>query len=242
MARLRRILGIVILILGVAIVALAFTVLTSIPSQTIPPSSSGSQASISINTLTSGSLSISWSGAASGTSVQMYSCPDASCSGTYTVSQLTLVASGSGSSGSFSGSVQPGHTYLLTETGTAGGLSVTGSLTGLSWWDIIGIVVAVIGAILVVLPARAPRTTEEEMPSETPEAEEVIHPAQMSAPVSAAPTVAQSPTSAVAGPSTVVGGAGPGRANLKCAHCGTMNEPWITNCRWCKRPLSSTHS
>ena len=34
--------------------------------------------------------------------------------------------------------------------------------------------------------------------------------------------------------------AGSARAPLKCANCGTMNEPWLTNCRWCKRPLAST--
>jgi hypothetical protein len=32
------------------------------------------------------------------------------------------------------------------------------------------------------------------------------------------------------------------RPYIKCASCGTMNEPWLHNCRWCKRPLESTGS
>ncbi|MCI4351505.1 MAG: hypothetical protein L3K15_08350, partial [Thermoplasmata archaeon] len=30
------------------------------------------------------------------------------------------------------------------------------------------------------------------------------------------------------------------RATIICGFCGTPNEPWITQCRKCKRPLSST--
>jgi YVTN family beta-propeller protein len=30
------------------------------------------------------------------------------------------------------------------------------------------------------------------------------------------------------------------RPPLKCPKCGAMNEPWLTNCRNCKRPLQST--
>lgn len=34
--------------------------------------------------------------------------------------------------------------------------------------------------------------------------------------------------------------AGSTRPPIKCGNCGTMNEPWLTNCRWCKRPLAFT--
>jgi len=27
---------------------------------------------------------------------------------------------------------------------------------------------------------------------------------------------------------------------IKCASCGTLNEMWLHNCRWCKRPLTTT--
>lgn len=241
MASLRRILGLVVLILGVALIALGYTVLGALPNQNIPPASSGSEAALTPTIYGSGTLSVSWSGAASGTSVQMYSCPDTACSGSYTVSQLTLVASGSGGSGSFSASVQGGRTYLLTESGTAGGLSVSASVTGFGNAALIGVILAVVGAILVVLPSRAPKPVEEAPAA--PEVEETIVAPTMAAPTVSAPSVAQAPAAATgSGPSSVVGGAAPGRAPLKCAHCGTLNEPWITNCRWCKRPLSSTNA
>ncbi|MCI4335535.1 MAG: hypothetical protein L3K04_07930 [Thermoplasmata archaeon] len=34
--------------------------------------------------------------------------------------------------------------------------------------------------------------------------------------------------------------AGSERPQLTCRKCGTVNEPWVTNCRNCKRPLSHT--
>ena len=33
---------------------------------------------------------------------------------------------------------------------------------------------------------------------------------------------------------------GQGRPPIQCQYCGAMNEPWIVNCRNCRRPLTHT--
>jgi hypothetical protein len=251
MVSVRRIIGLVVLLLGVLVVAISYAGLST-TSGRVPEESSGSQAEYGPNILGSGTFTVSWSGAPSATALVLYSCPDATCSdGPYQITQLTLVAQASGSSGSLSANVQGGHDYLLIETGSSSGLSVTEAQSGLTWLGVIGTVLAVLGVVLVVLPARARAAAPEE--EHGPEVEEtVLAPPPREAPVelptpvyrpppSAANTAPEVPMSSLGSgpsPSTVMGGAGAGRAPIKCGSCGTMNEPWLTNCRYCKRTLS----
>lgn len=235
MARVRRIIGIVVLLLGVLLIALGFTVFNTI-SNSVPDyrATGGSMVELTPQVYGSASTSITWSGANSGTTVTLYACPDSSCSGApfSNLSVLTQLGTGTGGSGSFSASLQGGHTYLLAETGTPGGVACTATVTGFGLSFILGLVIAIIGLILVVLPSKAKAPTPE---SEEEAGSAGASPAAAVAPESPgaervysniAPTVNPEPSSQ--------------RANLKCAHCGTMNEPWITNCRSCKRPLAST--
>jgi hypothetical protein len=233
MASLRRIIGIVVLVLGLIVIALAFAVLNS-SSNTVPAQSTGSVAEITPTILGGGSMAISWSGAASGAAVTMYSCPDSnSCANApYSTDQLTVVGSGSGASGSFSASVTGGRTYILTETGDSNGVAVTAKTTGISVVGIVGIVIAILGAILAILPSRAraaaPEAAEPEPTHDTPDTADRSNP-QGEYVMAAAPAP------------PAVDAAGPGnRPVLKCASCGTLNEPWLTNCRWCKRTLTTT--
>ncbi len=74
-------------------------------------------------------------------------------------------------------------------------------------------------------------------------------PAEADAPVEAdvptGPRYFESPASSTPArptppPAPVTPPAGGARANLVCPHCGTVNEPWLDNCRKCRRPLHST--
>ncbi|HEV2429843.1 MAG TPA: hypothetical protein VGV64_08405 [Thermoplasmata archaeon] len=53
-------------------------------------------------------------------------------------------------------------------------------------------------------------------------------------------TPSEDDTPGPAGPAAAPSRSGPARAGLTCRSCGTVNEPWLTNCRKCKRPLQFT--
>ncbi len=225
MASIRRILGIVVLVIGVLILALSYTVFDQY-SETIPnTSASGSILVLTPQILGGGTVKLSWSGASSNTSVTVFGCTDSTCS---SLSSTTPVAKGTGGSGSLSFSVSGYSAYAVAETGNPGSLSATAAVEGLSVLGVIGIVLAIVGAILVAIPvrARAP-VMEDDSTAAPPEDEEGAEETV----VAAAPAPAAA-ASAAPGPGA--------RPPIKCANCGTMNEPWITNCRWCKRPLTST--
>lgn len=250
MASLRRILGLVVLVLGVLVVALPYAGVNAM-AETVPSVSSGSVAEVSPAIYGGGTLTVSWSGAPSSTEVTLYSCPgDPSCSSITSSSQLQAIASATGSSGSISSSVSGGQTYVLTESGTSGSLSVTATVYGFGLVGVLGAVIAVIGVVLVVLPVRRPAAAPA---AEAPAAGEPSEAGEESI-VMAAPTPVVDTTPAprplpmpeaeeatmAPMPSPAVPAGGSGRAPIKCSKCGTMNEPWITNCRYCRRPLSST--
>jgi ribosomal protein L40E len=262
MLPLRRILGIVVIVLGIAVLGIGFTSLTA-PTAVAPELTSHS---LSYGTVTpsiygGGSVMISWSGAASGTVVTLYSCPsNPSCSlSTLNVSQLDQIGSATGGSASFSASVNGGTTYVLLETGTAGGVSTTAQVTGITLSTILGIIIAVIGVVLVVLPVRQPATTEEAAPAEeenlgvtmpdmpAPVVEATPARGPTRAPTPVAPEVTEAPPASMGmsaaeeqSETSAAQANARGRPNLTCRHCGAINEPWITNCRRCKRPLSNT--
>jgi uncharacterized membrane protein len=145
-----RIGGIVLIILGIILVGLSVAVQES-PTSVAIPAGSADVLSPPSTSLGSASFSVSWTGAAGGTEVYLVT-GTPSCSGT----PGGLVASGSGSSGSFTATLQSGTSYELygCDGGSPEGLSVSWTATGLSLLLIIGIVVAVLGVLLLVLGTR----------------------------------------------------------------------------------------
>ena len=201
-------------------------------------------------------ISVSWSGAAAGTQVQVYLCKDSSCS-----SLGGSVASGSGTSGSLSFGYSAGSTYAITETGTSGGVSATLAIHGLLVLGVVGIVLIVLGALVAGIGwRRAPKVRAVEPEPEAPGSEmiygvETERPSTLT-PESSAPWTAASSSATPAAeapaeepmpvrapparptdvPTTQAGG----RPPIQCRACNTWNEPWLVNCRWCHRALTTT--
>ncbi|MCI4340480.1 MAG: hypothetical protein L3J73_04360 [Thermoplasmata archaeon] len=177
--------------------------------------------------LGSGTFTVHWTGATDGTHVVLYECATSDCS----VRGATL-ADVSGASGSLSVTLVSGHSYALYENGTAVSIPATVTIMGITTLILIGIVLLVIGLVVVVLSFRGRGARGASAPpSDGSAAEGPV------APERPTDTAAQSAGGRIeAGPQPVAGS----RANRVCASCGTSNEPWITNCRKCKRPLAST--
>jgi hypothetical protein len=266
-----------LLIAGIAVLAIGAIILPGVwlstISESIPPPPSA--ALLTPNVVGSGTVVLSWSGAASSTQVTVLPCSDSACSSTG-----SSIATASGASGHVSFSAKAGTTYEVTQSGNPGGLATTVQVQGLTPLFLIGIVLVVLGGILAALGfvlkpkvARAPRprkaapVTEPPMgPNEriwgadsapTPEQPQMVSapvneytapPSPYNLPASAmgpAQTqeelaVAESRAYATTGDPPADAQAAGGRAYLKCSNCGMMNEPWLTNCRRCKRSLSST--
>lgn len=249
MVSLRRILGVVIVLLGLVMVVLPYSGTFS-ATTTAPDMNSAVPNAFTAPLYGSGSVKFTWSGAASNTTVTLYSCPnDPSCGSATSYTGLHVVGSGTGASGSFTAGITGGTTYILAENGTTGGLTLTYALSGLDLDAVLGIVVLIVGLVLIALPGPkvAPSAAPAASASATPAPEEVVYSVPPSE-TNEAPVVSAPPVPAVtaeeaepyAVPSPAVPAGGSNRPPIKCANCGTMNEPWITNCRWCKRPLSST--
>lgn len=208
---------------------------------------------ISINTIGTGSLSVTWSGGSANTQVYLAQCTNGPCS-TY-----SPLVTGHGSSGSISSSISSGS-YRLWENFTTNGVTGTYTVTGITLLEVIGLLVIAIGAVLiavgVVLKAK-PKLVYQEPEQEDafkigpsiPTAE--VTPTQAPGPArAAAPPVEYRPErpepprfmkeSEPYTPSAPSPNAPGDRPMRICPNCGTSNEPWITNCRNCKRPLSQT--
>ncbi len=218
MRRGRFVIGIVLLLIGLVLVVLPFVATTTesvAPSQvlTLTPAVVGS-----------GTVTVSWSGAPTSTFVKLYSCATSVCDSGSTV------ATGQGGSGSFSASLSSGQTYGIQVTGT-GSAAVTLTLRtlGLTIPMIAGIVLLLVGIVVVALSFRRPAHDA------TPGGE--APPAPQGA-AEGAP--APEPEETVASPTPTPPAAGGSRPPLTCAHCGAVNEVWLTNCRTCKRPLKTT--
>lgn len=201
--------GIVLLVIGAIITAVAFS--GSTQSESLP---SGSCLVLTPATVGSDSVDFSWSGGSSGTTIELVD----NCN------SLNVLQSGGGSSGSFSYSLASGTTYGLANIG-GGSPSVTLTQHGITILELIGIVLLVLGVLLAVVGAiRKPRMRPAMAAEDSPT---TMEPAA-EGDTMAAPVAAPSPTP------------GTERARRICNYCGASNDPWLTNCRSCKRPLAST--
>ena len=250
--------GLVVLVLGVLLLAGGYYLVTAPTSVSITPcngSGSCSEGTLTTTGVGTASFSVSWSGASASTVVYLTTTPIASSS---CGSPAGVVAHGSGASGSFSASMSSGTSYYLFVCSPSSLVTLTYSVVGISYLMIIGIVLAVVGALLAVLGYRA----KARVPSAAPEEEapmEEAPPYVVPEPITA--TSAPEPTREPIGvratppePARYMPASAPepgrasdapasdtqGRPMKVCAKCGTVNEPWITNCRKCKRPLGST--
>jgi hypothetical protein len=251
-------------VLGIVILGLGFTSLFS-QSVTSYPLNSGRVATVTPTIWGSGSLSVSWNGGGAGTVVTLYNCGSACPITPSALTALPVAGHGSGGSGSFSASVAGGTTYGMVENGTANSLVTTTQQVGFTSIDLIGIIIAVVGVILIVFPSRRRATAgedeaateemagEENLGAAMPEPEEIEPapeapapsgppraPVPAAAPLAAAPAPSRGSSASVSSDVSAAQANARGRPNLTCAHCGALNEPWITNCRRCKRPLSKT--
>lgn len=245
--------GIVVIVVGVLLVGASFTLNTQ--ATTVPDPRTGEFLTFSATVLFSGTVTLAWSGADQSFRFTINQCADAACS------PGAAVASGGGASGSVSFTVTGGVTYVVEALGNTLAVPVTLTFSGLTPLLLIGIVVAIAGAGVAFLgyvkkpkPRPAPRPvaarpTERFPPLARQEESGTTHVAPT--PSAAAPSPEPSgpvffqPT----GPEELYGANAPAAAPApaagerpwtKCGKCGTMNEPWLHNCRFCKRPLEST--
>lgn len=223
------IVGIILLVIGLILVVLPFLQSTSYNIPQYPSSTT-----VTPQIVGSGSLTVSWNGASSNTHVVVFPCNGGTCS-----AQSTPLVNQSGASGSFSFNVQGGSSYAITEFGSAAPVPATITVGGLSYGQLAGIALLIVGVALALVGARSrSRSIAPEEPSapvERPAPEATATPVAASPPV---PEVIYGSDASTAAPPSASSAAG--RPSRTCGNCGTVNEPWITNCRKCKRPLAST--
>ncbi|MCI4324673.1 MAG: hypothetical protein L3K00_02135 [Thermoplasmata archaeon] len=226
------IVGAVLLIIGVLAAGLTFqqTNTVAVP---VAPSAAGA----TLNTLIDGTMTVSWSGGNSNETFSVYDCPNADCA-----SSGSAIAVGHGGSGSLSFAVDSGGTYAFSVT-NGPGVTATVQTDGFVILTFVGIILAALGSFLLVVGIVAkPRVRAAPM--------EVAPPAAAEAPPSfAGETAGQTWVAGPSGPETIMKArvetpqaAQGSQQYIKCASCGTMNEPWLHNCRWCQRALESTAS
>jgi hypothetical protein len=223
------VIGVVLLILGVLVAGLSYQQTTG---TTIPTSPSA--LSLTLGTVIAGTMTVSWTGGGSSETINVFQCSSSSCGATG-----SPIAVGHGDSGSLSFGVSSGATYAIQATGSPA--SATVQISGFGIATFIGIILAAIGSFLLVIgivakprvraapeevapptAAAAPPSFAGETPGQTwhtgPRGQETIMKARVETPQAAQGTL----------------------QSIKCASCGTMNEPWLHNCRWCQRPLETT--
>ena len=249
------IVGLVLAILGAGL--LAWGVIQTMTSVSAPDfASTGSAPCVSFPSMvSSGPVTVSWSGADSSTSVHVIEFGPGGCS-TPTGTTWTQ----NGSSGSLSFTAQVGNAYAITQTGNSG-LTLNVQIGAITYTQIIGAVLLVPGAALAGLGAgMRPKVRPEDAMAETAAApEETAETAPSASPAAYAAPPPPPPASGAAAPGAAVAGAAAGsaaasapaapaaptdtgRPPILCGHCGKWNEPWLSTCRYCKRPLMSTES
>ncbi|HZY70008.1 MAG TPA: hypothetical protein VFF67_03400 [Thermoplasmata archaeon] len=200
MRKLPLILGIVAIAIGAIFIGYSFE---SSPTA-IPPS--GSSLVVTPNVIGSGTMTLAWSGANSGTEIGIYSCGTTTCAFTGGTSSptgchgLPCTATGagpaayaSGASGSIQTSVQGGNDYEIVQAVPASSsVAASVSLVGVTIAIVIGIVLIAVGAFLLVLARRAPKMRPVDMAEPIPN---VAPPGEMiySAPAPAPATVTSAP-------------------------------------------------
>lgn len=162
MRRARVAIGAIVLIVGVLVAGLGFYI-GQVP--TNAASSAAEAVTLSVRTLGPVEATIHWSGDSAGDAILLTDAPP-QCIGT-----TGIVRSGAGASGSFSATLQPGKAYYLfacTATGEGVATQFRYTTVGLTYLIVIGLVVAVIGAILMLLGVRSGRTANPPPPSVPP--------------------------------------------------------------------------
>jgi hypothetical protein len=215
--------GLVLLIIGIAAAGLTFQ-----QSQSVSVPQSPNASVVTLGSVTDGSMTFSWSGGSSTTWVNVSECADSSCS-----SFTSTVAAGHGASGSSTFSVGGGDTDEIYTNSP--GVTGTVQIDGFVILTFIGIVLAGLGAFLLIVGVLA-RPKMRAAPAE------VATPAEAAgAPDTPAvgASAAEGPGFTMPAPAAAAQQTAPGQM-VKCASCGTLNEMWLHNCRWCKRPLMGT--
>ncbi|MCI4344782.1 MAG: hypothetical protein L3J87_04075 [Thermoplasmata archaeon] len=256
--------GVVAVLLGVVLIALTF-----VSSPVVIPASGF--APVTAHPLSSGTMTVSWSGAPSGYAVGVYHCSSqctftsmSQCSGLPCTSAGGPIATGHGTSGSVTFAVDSSSTYDLVAQGSSLPIAASASLSGLTLLMLLGVILAILGVVLFVLArgggTKSPSAmgsaegAEEESP-----AEEEDDGVRWEAPVAPPPVVVAAPPKPAQPPARTAYVAPPppprdepeeeeaapaapfkARPPIICAKCGATNEPWLTQCRNCKRPLTST--
>jgi uncharacterized membrane protein len=151
--------GLVVAILGIALVAGGFALEQSATSQNIPAQDF---LTLTPSSLGSSSLSLSWSGASNGTTVYL-------TSGSVACPAAGALASGTGASGKLTATLSSGTSYsIFACTGsTLSAVDVSYTGVGLSPLVVIGIVLLVVGIVLVVLSRRSRKPPPAEPPTPT---------------------------------------------------------------------------
>jgi hypothetical protein len=226
------IVGVVLLILGVLAAGLTYQQTSSV-AVPVSPSAAGA----TLNTVIDGTMTVSWTGGTANENFSVYDCPNADCQ-----SAGSPIAVGHGASGSLSFAVASGGTYAFSVS-NGPGVSATVQTDGFVILTLLGIVLAAVGSFLLVVGILAkPRVRAAPV--------EVAPAAPAEAPPSfAGETAGQTWVAGPSGPETIMKArveapqaAQGSQQYIKCASCGTMNEPWLHNCRWCQRALESTAS
>jgi len=214
--------GIILLVIGLISIAYPIAIGTSGSIPALPD-----QAAPIPPIVGSGAYTVKWSGGTADTHVVLYQCVTSACA-----SIGPILANASGASGSFTVTLTAGDSYGLFEYGTPISVSATATDMGITLLVLIGIILVVVGLVLALFAfvGRGRRAGRAAV------AEEPVTPAESPPPTADQPDqgTIQAAIPAAAQPTAGV------RANLKCAHCGAWNEPWLTNCRKCQRTLTST--
>ncbi|MCI4326137.1 MAG: hypothetical protein L3K16_00645 [Thermoplasmata archaeon] len=223
--------GVVLLIIGVLAAGLTFQLSQS---ANVPAAPSAETATMP--TLEDGSVTVSWSGGTAATVLGVFS--GTGC----TNGPAAPLASGSGASGSVTVSVTSGTTYQICTT-AGGPVSATIQTDGFGIFVIVGIVLAAMGAFLLVIGVMArPRTraAPAEVDAATPAATDSTQPSDGSMSDLHAPRDPTDQGHIMQAAPIAEQAAQGNRAMIKCASCGTLNEPWLHNCRRCQRALTTT--
>jgi hypothetical protein len=218
--------GIIVLVIGLAVAVVG------IPhSQSLTIPTNGSVEELTIPSVGSASVTLTWSGATSSTQVNVVTCSSGCASIGSTVAQQT------GSSGTITFTASSGTTYAIyASQGPSSGVAGSVSESAFTYLELTGVVVLVVGAVLALLgfrmKARVPAPARVAAPAATAAGDE--------ASAEVAPENDQGSIMQAAEPQAKYNPVAGQRANVTCGFCGAVNEPWLTNCRKCKRPLANT--
>ncbi|MCI4321374.1 MAG: hypothetical protein L3K18_05830 [Thermoplasmata archaeon] len=219
------IVGVILLVVGLLAAGLTYQ-----QTQTLSPLPEYPNAyEATLGSVTAGTMTIAWSGGNANSTVFVYQCSSSSCQ-----SLGSPVAKGTGDSGTLKFSVTGGTTIAIDATGGST-ISATVTTDGFVPFTFIGVGLAAAGAFLLVIGIMANRRIRA-----APESYADAAPVQDAPPAPLMPGEVDQGHIMQAAPAPAAAPApGPGQM-IKCASCGTLNEMWLHNCRWCQRPLTTT--